>query len=140
MTAVVCDASVLVKLLVPEPETERAWALVEAYRVIVPEFAFLEVGNVLWFRVQERKDVPDQALDHLERLRAFGFDVRSVEPLVPRALTMACSLAHPIYDCLYLALAETVGVSLITADRRFLAALRRTAMETVKAQALADFA
>jgi predicted nucleic acid-binding protein len=40
MSTVVCDSSVLVKLLVTEPETEQALTLVETHRVAVPEFAF----------------------------------------------------------------------------------------------------
>ena len=32
---------------------------------------------------------------------------------------MACALSHPVYDCLYLALAEREGTRLITADQPF---------------------
>ncbi len=37
--------------------------------------------------------------------------------LVERACTLALGLDHPVYDCLYLALAEREGVALVTADR-----------------------
>jgi predicted nucleic acid-binding protein len=42
---------------------------------------------------------------------------------VPRALTIARALGHPIYDCVYLALAEAENKPLVTADARFLARL-----------------
>jgi predicted nucleic acid-binding protein len=49
----------------------------------------------------------------------------SVEVLLPdaddlaAASELALQLAHPLADCLYLALAERLGVALITADRAF---------------------
>ena len=36
-----------------------------------------------------------------------------------RATELACQLNHPAYDCFYLALAELLGTSVVTADRRF---------------------
>jgi predicted nucleic acid-binding protein len=39
------------------------------------------------------------------------------------ALRLALLLAHPIYDCLYLALALQTHTPLVTADRRFVAAI-----------------
>ena len=40
------------------------------------------------------------------------------------ALRLALLLDHPIYDCLYLALALQTHPPLVTADRRFVAAHR----------------
>jgi predicted nucleic acid-binding protein len=44
--------------------------------------------------------------------------------MVPRALVMANALSHPIYDCIYLALAENEATTLVTADLRFLKAVQ----------------
>jgi predicted nucleic acid-binding protein len=43
-----------------------------------------------------------------------------IAPLAGRAAEIACTLEHPVYDCLYLACAEREGQVLITADLRFL--------------------
>ena len=40
-------------------------------------------------------------------------------PLLPAALDLAISLGQTVYDCLYLALAETRNTVMVTADRRF---------------------
>ena len=40
--------------------------------------------------------------------------------MMGRALEMAIKLGHPIYDCVYLALADSLEDILITADRKFL--------------------
>lgn len=47
----------------------------------------------------------------------------SVE-LVERAFDLALDLRHPIYDCLYLALALDRGVRMVTADQGFVRAIR----------------
>ncbi len=47
--------------------------------------------------------------------------VDQIEPdrhLQVEALAMACHLNHPVYDCLYLALARREAATLLTADRR----------------------
>jgi len=49
----------------------------------------------------------------------------AVPILVADALRLAFLLAHPIYDCLYLALSVQTGTPLVTADSRFIAAVRR---------------
>ena len=36
------------------------------------------------------------------------------------ALALACHLDHPVYDCLYLALARREAALLLTADQRLL--------------------
>ncbi len=46
--------------------------------------------------------------------------------LAARSLALAADLDHPVYDCLYLALAELREASLVTADQRLLARLAGT--------------
>jgi predicted nucleic acid-binding protein len=43
-----------------------------------------------------------------------------------RALELALALGHPIYGCLYLACAEALGATLVTADGWFRAAAGRS--------------
>ncbi len=44
--------------------------------------------------------------------------------LCERAFDIAFTLGHPVYDCLYLACAEASDAVLVTADRRFHAAVQ----------------
>ena len=53
------------------------------------------------------------------------------DALERRALDLAMALAHPVHDCLYLALAERMGASMVTADTRFLRALAGTPFEAL---------
>ena len=42
------------------------------------------------------------------------------------AVRLALALEHPVYDCLYLALAHRIGATVVTADRRFANAVAPT--------------
>ncbi|MDF2781136.1 MAG: PilT protein domain protein, partial [Geminicoccaceae bacterium] len=46
--------------------------------------------------------------------------------LASRAMMLALELDHPVYDCFYLALAESEQSAMLTADRRLLARLSRS--------------
>jgi len=52
---------------------------------------------------------------------------RADRDLAPEAFRLARLLDHPVYDCLYLALAMESGAPVVTADRRFAAAAARDA-------------
>jgi len=69
----------------------------------------------------------------LDLLMGSGLDVRPSGPLVRRALVLAHRLKHPVYDCVYLALAQSEGAALVTADERLLAriARRRTRLAVI---------
>jgi predicted nucleic acid-binding protein len=51
-----------------------------------------------------------------------------LEQLFRPATARTRRLHHPIYDCLYVALADLEGVPVVTADQRLLAAVRDTAL------------
>jgi predicted nucleic acid-binding protein len=138
MTSIVCDASVLFKTLVVEADSDRAEALVDRFGLIVPDILYGEIGNALWTRVRRGEISVVRAQSLVSLLGLSAFDVRPVQPFIPRALRIAATLDHPIYDCIYLALAESLNLPLVTADARFLRALRRHPFPGVSA--LADFA
>lgn len=35
------------------------------------------------------------------------------------AIALACELKHPVYDCVYLALADVLVTAVVTADQKF---------------------
>ena len=43
--------------------------------------------------------------------------------LIDDAVRLAIALNHPVYDCIYLALAQQVGANVVTADKRFMNAV-----------------
>jgi predicted nucleic acid-binding protein len=137
MTSIVCDASVLFKTLVVEADSDRAEAVVDRFSLIVPDILYGEIGNALWTRVRTGQISVARAQSLISLLGLSVFDSRPIQPFIPRALLVAATLDHPIYDCIYLALAESLNLPFVTADARFLRALRRYPFPAVTA--LADF-
>ena len=75
--------------------------------------------NVLWKRVRRHElDLPD-ALILMERVESFVTVAPASSEVNRMALDFATRVDHPAYDCLYLALASSLGTKLVTADKRF---------------------
>jgi predicted nucleic acid-binding protein len=114
----VLDASVLVPLVVETPNSAAvAAALAPVERWVCPDLALVELANALRSLVQGR------ALGALEAASAFRalprhLEVVSTVGLVDRALDVALGLGHPVYDCVYLVLAEREGLALLSFDDR----------------------
>jgi predicted nucleic acid-binding protein len=123
---VIIDASVAFKLIVDEPGSEEAIAWIGQAELTGPILIHSEVGNALWKRVRMGELAGDDEV--AARLADLDHLIRTVDetPLVPRALQLAIDLAHPVYDCIYLALAEAADDGLLTADGRFIRALDGT--------------
>ncbi|UKJ74067.1 type II toxin-antitoxin system VapC family toxin [Azospirillum brasilense] len=52
-SAVILDASVAVKWLVPEADSAAAEAVAEGRNIFAPELLLVECANILWRRVQK---------------------------------------------------------------------------------------
>lgn len=130
LTAVgVLDASVVVKLVVPETGTAESLAVIERpLRWVAPRLMVVEVASAL------RQKAASEALSPLNAGDALAATLDAVadgvigladdEALVQAALNLALALNHKVPDCLYLALAEREGALLVSADRRLLALAR----------------
>ncbi len=124
MTLVV-DASVAVKWFVQEPLRDEARNLIQGNdSLCAPDILFAEIANVGW-RLVTRGDVGrDLALGMVTQVGDPFSRIVSSSLLCERAFDIALTLGHPVYDCLYLACAEVSDAVLVTADRRFHAAVQ----------------
>lgn len=121
MTLVI-DASVAVKWVLPEPDSQIAREVVGAEPLLAPDFLMLECANVLAQNVRRRRLTDTQAQGGLRRIAAAGVRLIPSGPLVTQAQQLASALSASAYDALYLALALAEDISLLTADARFAAA------------------
>lgn len=120
----VVDASVAVKWLVEEPGSVAAHEL-KGRDLAAPALLRVEVANVLRTLVVRGAANATEAAELFRLLQtAPMLIVDHDDALEMRAMNLALQLGHPVYDCLYLALAERMDRTLITADARFLRALR----------------
>lgn len=121
----VVDASVVVKWVVPEVLSDEAAQLLAGdEELIAPDLLEVEAANALWKKTMRRELSGREADRALELMHESGLVLRPTGPLLPRAVAIARRLAHPVYDCVYLALAEREGAPLVTADDRLTSRLR----------------
>ena len=118
---IVIDASVAVKWVLGESDSEAAVAL-RSENLIAPVLWLAEAANVLWRRARAGEISPEQAGTRLSELQNAPVASVPIEPHLERALALAMEIGHPVYDCLYLALALRHDTHVISADRRFTAA------------------
>ena len=122
---VVVDASIAVKWLVTEADSDVARALRETWRadgvqLAALPFLYNEVANALLGKVR-REGLPEaEALLQVRRFATFSIDYIDFPELHHRALELAFQLRHPAaYDPSYLALAEHLGCEYWLADKEF---------------------
>ena len=80
-----------------------------------------EVYNAARSKLRRGEIGAEQAAAVVEGLPDLLDELAPSAPLAGHALATANTLAHPAYDCFYLALAETRGAQTVTDDRRLLA-------------------
>ena len=118
------DASVVVRLLIDTPESERVYVLWEAWQsadrtLVAPTLLYYEVANAL-YRYEKAGELTEvevqQALDTVLALpvQLIGDNALHVE-----AVLFARRAGLPAtYDAHYLALAERLGAEFWKADRK----------------------
>ena len=122
----VVDASVAFKWLFWEDDAELARSLFQGeHQLHAPRFLALELTNALWSTVGDGALDAAQAGVIAERIPHMGVQWEDDLPLCPGAVRLGLELEHPVYDCFYYALAERLGIRMVTEDQRFLRALRK---------------
>jgi predicted nucleic acid-binding protein len=124
----VLDASVAVKLVLPEIDSDKALALEADYRnqiheLIAPDTYPIEIAHALTKAERRGLLLIGQAETRLARLLTYPPDLISYLPLLSRAVEIANQARIGVYDCLYVALAEKEGCELVTADTRLVSNL-----------------
>ena len=114
----IIDASVAFKWLVKEPDSAVAISWLDHDNLSAPALVHSEVGNALGKRIRRGEILADNAGENLQRLEQL-LTIIDERPHMARALEMSLSLNHAFYDCVYLAMAESLGDELLTADDRF---------------------
>ena len=123
----VVDSNVAVKWFVDEPLHAEACHIYKYQQdILAPEFVIVEVANVVWEKVRRKEIGADQAYEIINLvIEALPGFIHSPDILV-QAAKIAIELAHPVYDCLYLACINEPLDALVTSDKRFFKKVKDT--------------
>jgi predicted nucleic acid-binding protein len=121
VTSFVVDASVALKWFVPEPYSAKADDLVRAEaELIAPSIIWSELANAVWKNAR-LGNVDSGIWDDVAAKLPCLLAIHNTEGLLLQtAVKLAMEHGHPVYDCVYLALAIQTGARVVTVDKRFL--------------------
>ena len=118
MNPVVIDASVAIKWVVDEVDSDAALAVMGGGSLASPDLLIAECANILWKKVRRGELTADEAITAARILQQGDIDILPTRHLMDRATRLAIDLDHAAYDCMYLALAMERECPMVTADDR----------------------
>lgn len=121
---IVVDANVSLKWFVPEAGMSEAMSVLRSGRKLVaPAIIKEEVISGLIRRVRREElsagEAREGVAEWLQELRNETVHLIDDEQLLVEAAEIGFEIKHPLFDCLYLALALRLNVPLVTADESF---------------------
>jgi predicted nucleic acid-binding protein len=120
----VVDASLVIKLFITEPYSSETRDLFESLNlnspddIYVPDLFYIECANVFWKHVRRRDFTAAEAEKEMAALKQLRLRPVSGWELMEQALEIAVRWDISVYDATYLALAERLEASLVTADEK----------------------
>lgn len=108
-----------------EANAELSATLLGRDDLVAPDLLAVEVGSALRRKASMGELTRDQVADGFALIfRSIQFHSSSPE-LMARAFDLSAAPAHPIYDCVYVALAEALNGQFVTNDLELAKRIRR---------------
>ncbi|MFH1066458.1 MAG: type II toxin-antitoxin system VapC family toxin [bacterium] len=124
---IVVDANIVAYFFIQGSFTEKAQALFESQPIwATPRLCSHELLNILATLAKTGRDPLNKILDIWRRAHDLLLPFQQ-EVDMEKALHIACRLHLSAYDAQYLALADALGVPLITQDHKLIAAAPKVA-------------
>jgi predicted nucleic acid-binding protein len=125
----VLDSSVALKWVLPEADSAKAIRLRDEYgngvhELLAPDLFPSEIANGLASAERQQRIRTGESAIFLNDVLSAASALHLSSPLLIRAMEMAITTKRAVYDCIYLALAESEGCELVTADDQFARGLR----------------
>lgn len=123
----VIDASVAIKWFVKEKFHEEALWLTDRKELLrAPDLIANELTSIAWKKCLRGEVTASQAEFIVLSISRYVPILQPSSELAARALGIALALRHPVYDCFYLACAESTDTVFITADLKLCRILEGT--------------
>lgn len=121
----VLDASVVIKWFVAEEYTPDALRLLKTpVEYVAPDLLIAEVANTMWKKVRRGQLTADRAQRVADALPAIDLLTIPCRELAGEAHELAVATSRSVYDSMYLALALRLDTKLLSADMKFINAIK----------------
>ena len=123
----VLDASVILKCFLKEPDSPKAFKLLDAHTsgdesVAVPELLYYEIANALVTKTTLSQEAITVAVQNLLELDLESYSLGADEYITAVQLAIRANIT--MYDASYPILAQRLGVDFITADKKLVDSLK----------------
>ncbi|MCX5903043.1 MAG: type II toxin-antitoxin system VapC family toxin [Proteobacteria bacterium] len=130
----VIDASVLIKLYVPEilsPKADELFNDVQKRNIVLiaPDLIYPETGNILWKKHRLKELSLQEVKEISAAIASFPLTIEPVKPIIQLALDLGVMYTITVYDALYVALSTIYKTKLVTADKKLVTALSKSALK-----------
>ena len=127
----VIDASVVIKLYVPEILSDKAVETLSRVTegellLYAPDLVYPETGNILWKKLRRRELTPEEVDEIANAIIALPLIIESSKPIMPLAVSIALHSGITVYDAMYVAVARIYETQMLTADKNLTDALAKT--------------
>ena len=121
MSDTVVDSSVAAKWILPEADSAQAFRVVSDVtlaggRLILLDLALIEITSAIWKRLHRGLISLMEARQFLDELLRSPVSLESANRLLRPAFEIAAKYDRSIYDALFVALTQDLGLSGVTAD------------------------
>jgi predicted nucleic acid-binding protein len=119
----VFDASVALKTVLPEQDSDSALRLRDEYsqglhELLSPDVFVIEVAHSLTRAERKKTILEGEAIILYGQVLANMPELHSSLSLITRAIELSLQLRASAYDCLYVSLAERENCKLVTSDKK----------------------
>lgn len=130
MTLYVVDASIAIKLYVPEihsAPTVRFFS--DGHELIAPDLMLSEFGNIIWKKTHLLRELTnEEAMSIIVAAQTLPLAYFRTAGLLTSAFQMALQTQRTVYDCLYVALAASRNCQCMSDDRKLAVSLKGTSL------------
>lgn len=122
----VIDANVGLKWFIEESRSPAARKILDkGASFIAPDIFIPEICNVVWKKVKNQEIIAEQGQAIVSNVPMVLDHIVPSSEVAKRAFALAVQFNHPVYDCLYLALAERESISLVTDDAKLVTVAKK---------------
>jgi predicted nucleic acid-binding protein len=121
MSDIVVDSSVVAKWMLPEADSPQATRLItdvaqKGELLVILDLALVEVANAIWKRHHKGLSTLDETREFLDDLLQSPVHIESAVRLLKPGLEIATKYGIAVYDALFVAICQDLGLPGVTAD------------------------